>query len=133
MTNIDPSDVLIAMMNMARERGTAAKMPHVGSFAAHYGNSLKDGIGADNVDAFLEGAALVNLLVQEVSLHMQMIGRESIQAKQGDREGQALAAAVAQGAAIFAQVFSSHIGAIVSDVAEEPKFDREFEEIVRHF
>lgn len=127
-----PQDMVEAMMQAAAEADSVADTPAPGTFAKQYADAIKDEIHADNVEAFLHGAATVNLLIQEAIMRATLAANES--ASEADSLITVyLARAAYDGAAMVASIMAANIDALVQGVVEGPAFDRQFNKIISNF
>lgn len=129
MTNTpDPAAFLADLARTAAEAGSTENMPPLGTFAQQYADAISGSIDTDNVEAFLTGAAVANLIVQEVMHRIAHVATETGKdaADSGDGEGALYSVGVYDGVAHFSQAYGSLIEQIAYGVAETPMVDREF-------
>jgi hypothetical protein len=127
-----PMDYVVKMIEAAQNSDNASDMPPLGTFAHEYAEAIKAEVNADNVQAFLFGAACVNLLVQEAILRATMVASD-----QGEAATEAALALYAEGcgdgARAVAQFLGVTIQGLIDSVIEGPAYERAFNGIVNQF
>lgn len=127
--NPNPAQVVAAMLTAAREAESVRDMSPVGTYASVYAESVAQQVTTENVEAFLLGAAVVNVLIQEAVLRTVMGAREA--SKQGDTdEEKSYALGVADGGFATSRLIGTNIEEVMGRAAEQPVVDRTFSDIV---
>lgn len=127
-----PTDYTRAMMAAADAADSVADMPPVGTYAKAYADQIGAEVNDENVQAFLHGASVVNLLVQEAILRVSCKSEEDVAASDDDNYRY-----YARGAGDGVRALTTLVAPIIDDllqgVIEGPVYDREFKGIVSQF
>lgn len=125
-----PTDVLKRMIEAAAKAESIEDLPLPGTFAKQYGDAVREDIDAENVDAFMHGAAVTNLLIQEAILRVTTVVKnteaETLPAK-------VYAEGMNDGALQVASIMGSVIDGLIQSMIEGPVIDRAFDGIVNNF
>ena len=126
-----PTDVLQKMLAVAAKCDTIDQLPLPGTYAKEYGDTIKGDLDADNVEAFLNGSAVVNLLIQEAILRVTTVAQNTEVEDESVEE--AFALGVNEGALLVARIMGTVIDGLIGSLIEEPAVDRAFNGIVANF
>lgn len=132
----DPHDYVEAMLLAAREAGgDVTKMPGVGKFALDYGQQISEEITPETVEAFMHGAAVANVLVQEAILAVVLAATQASNDAHNDGEDAIAqsAASIREGATMIAGLLADTADAVIEHLVGSAVIDREFNGIVANF
>lgn len=107
-------------------------LPSIGSYAVEYGDLIKDELDADNVQAFLYGAAVVNLLVQDAILRTSLVARANL-SDVTDEAGRLYVGGLQDGVQYVAGAISAAIVQVIDNCTEGPAYERAFRNIINQF
>lgn len=109
-----------------------ADLPHIGSYAIEYGDLIKGELDGDNVQAFLYGAAVVNLLVQDAMLRTSMVARANV-GETTDEAGRLYVSGLNDGVQYVAGAIAAAIEQVMDNCTEGPAYERAFRNIINQF
>lgn len=125
-----PTDVLKRMLRDAADADTVDDLALPGTYAKQYGDTVQADLNADNVDAFLHGASVVNLLVQEAILRVSTVAQAS---EPDTKEQEIYSEGVKDGSMLIAQIMGGVVDDLIQSMIEGPAFERAFNGIVNNF
>lgn len=125
-----PTDVLKRMIEFAASANSIEELPVPGTYAKEYGDSVREDIDGENVDAFLHGAALVNLLIQEAILRVTTIA-QNVEAETAPAK--VYQQGMNDGALQVAGIIGSVVDGLINSMIDTPLIDRAFNGIVNNF
>lgn len=120
------------MIEAAANAKTVKDLPLPGTFATKFGEGVREDLTAENVEAFMHGTGIINLLVQESILRVVATANET-QAKAETKDEVAYTEGCRDGALLIAQIMSLTADSLVRSMIEGPAIEREFNQIVRNF
>lgn len=130
MSKPTPGDMSRKMVQVARAADSIEDLPFPGHFAREYGEAIKGDLDADNVEAFVHGTAVLNVLIQEAVLRVTTIAQNV----DADGPDEAIyAEGVKDGAMLIAQIMAGTADAVIQSMIEEPAIQRAFNNIVANF
>ena len=130
MSKPTPSDMSRKMVQAAQAAESIEDMPFPGHFAREYGEAIKDDLDADNVEAFVHGTAVLNVLIQEAVLRVTTVAQNT---ETSDGYEETYAEGVKDGAMLIAQIMATTADAVIQSMIEEPAIQRAFNNIVANF
>lgn len=125
-----PTDVLKRMIAVASQCDSIDELPLPGTYAKEYGDTVKGDIDGDNVDAFLHGSAVVNLLIQEAILRVTTVVQNT---EAETPAAKVYAQGVNDGAMQIASIMGAVIDNLIQGMIDGPLIDRAFDGIVSNF
>ena len=129
MTKPSPTDILKAMLAAAQEAESVDDLALPGTYARQYAEHAKGDLDANNVEAFLDGCAIINLLVQESILRVTATA-DGIEAE--DPKAAIYNEGCKDGAMLIARLVGSVVDSIIAETVEDARYDRAFLNIVNN-
>lgn len=124
-----PSEIVQAMLAQAEDAESLDDLAVPGTFSGQYGEAIKDELNADNVEAFIHGAAVVNLLIQECILRITTIAENQEPESNLDA---AYTKGLKEGAMMVAMLMGNHADELIQNLIEEPVIHKRFNQIIAH-
>lgn len=125
-----PTEMVEAMVAQASAAETLDDLAAPGTFSGQYGEAIRDDLNGDNIEAFIHGSAIVNLLIQECILRITTIADN--QEPESDLDA-AYARGIKEGAMMVATLMGNHADALIQDLIEEPVIHQRFNQIIANF
>lgn len=129
MSKPSPTEILKAMLAAAQEAESVEDMAEVGTYARQYAEHAKGDLDANNVEAFLDGCAIINLLVQESILRVTTTADEI---EPVDDRQALYNEGVKDGAMMIARLMGGIVDTIIAETVEDARYDRAFLNIVNN-